>query len=217
MTETQTATTAEGDEGEGLNWLEMIAALLLGVAGVLTAYAAYNGALAGGDALKGYTQSSKTTADANGFYNDYAATYNADQALFVQYQLLVEAGNQDTADVLKDNLFSDALTVATDAWLAIPAGEGPATPLDTEEYRIEAFDTAEALTAQADAEFAEAAKIDDQGDNFDLASVYLAVALFFAGIATLFKVRKIQMVMLVFAAIMLVPGLIAIAKGKGWS
>lgn len=122
MTETQTAPEAEG---EGLNWLEMIAALLLGVAGILTAYAAYNGALAGGDALKGYTQSSKTTSDANGFYSDYMSTYNADQALFVQYQLQVEAGNQDTADVLKDNLFSEALTVATDAWLAIDRNPHP--------------------------------------------------------------------------------------------
>lgn len=214
MTETQTAPEADG---EGLNWLEMIAALMLGIAGILTAYAAYNGALAGGDALKGYTQSAKTTSDANGFYSDYMSTYNADQALFVQYQLQVEAGNQDTADVLKDALFSDALTVATDAWLAIPQGEGPPTPLDTDEYKIQAYDDYQTYAAQADAEFDEAAKIDDQGDNFDLASVYLAVALFFAGIATLFKVRNIQIAMLVFAILMVGPGLWFIAKGKGWS
>jgi len=214
MTETQTAPEAEG---EGLNWLEMIAALLLGVAGILTAYAAYNGALAGGDALKGYTQSSRTNSDANGYYNDYASIYNGDQALFTQYQLLVEAGNQDTADVLKDNLFRPELAAATDAWLEIPEGEGPLTPLDTDAYTVEQLDTADALAAQAQIEFEEAALIDDQGDNFDLASVYLAVALFFAGIATLFKVRNIQIAMLVFAILMVGPGLWFIAKGKGWS
>ena len=214
MTETQTAPEADG---EGLNWLEMVAALLLGVAGILTAYAAYNGALAGGDALKGYTQSSKTTADSNGYYNEGDATYNGDQSLFVEYQLLVEEGNLDTAEVLKDNLFSDMLNEATDAWLALPQGEGPPTPLDMPEYQIPSYEQGDALSDQADAEFAEAAKIDDQGDNFDLASVYLAVALFFSGIATLFKVRKIQIAMLIFAGLMLIPGLLAIAKGKGWS
>jgi hypothetical protein len=193
-----------------------MAALLLGIAGILTAYAAYNGALAGGDALKGYTQSSMTTADANGFYNDYAQTYAADQQLFLQYQLLVERGENDTAEVIKNTLFSDVLNTATDAWLAIPEGEGPATPLDTDEYVIEAFDTAETLTADADAQFTEAQQIDDQGDNFDLAAVFLAVSLFFAGIAALFKQRQVQYVMLVGSALLLAPGLQAIAKGKGW-
>lgn len=203
-------------ESDGMNWVELVAALLLGIAGVLTAYAAYNGALAGGDALKGYTQSSRTTADANGFYTDYSQTYNADQALFLQYQLLVEQGNQDTADVIKDNLFSQELIVATDAWLAFPEGEGPATPLDTDEYVIEALTSAQDLTAQADLEFDEAQKIDDQGDNFDLAAVFLAVSLFFAGIAALFKVRRIQLAMLAGSALLLLPGLQAIGKGKGW-
>lgn len=198
--------------------IELIAALLLGVAGILTAYAAYNGALAGGDALKGYTQSSRTTADANGFYNDYSQTYSADQQLFLQYQLLVQKGDEETADVVKSIMFSDALTVATDAWLEIPQDDpnGPATPLDMDEYKIEALDEAQALTQQADDEFVEAQKIDDQGDNFDLAAVYLAVALFFAGIAALFKVRKLQIAMLIASGLIILPGLHAIAKGKGW-
>ncbi len=203
-------------EDEGTNWIEVAAAILLGVAGVLTAYAAYNGALAGGDALKGYTQSSRTTAEAEGFYADYTATVNADQALFLDYQILVQQGDTDTAEVIKDNLFSEALTVATDAWLEIPEGEGPATPLDADEYVIESFDVYQELSAQAEAEFAEAADIDDQGDNFDLATVYLAVSLFFAGIAALFKVQGVRIVLLGVSAALLVPGLIAIANGKGW-
>lgn len=214
MTDIETAPVAEESSFE---WLELVAALLLGIAGLLTAYAAYYGSLAGGDALQGYTKSSRTTADANGFYTDYGQTYAADQALFTQYQVLVQRGDQDTADVLKDNLFSPELVTATDAWLAIPEGEGPPTPLDTDQYQIESLTSAQALTEQADAEFAEAAKIDDQGDNFDLASVYLAVALFFAGIATLFKVRKIQKGLLVGAFLLLFPGIWAIAKGKGWA
>lgn len=214
MTDTTSTTTVAPDDG--MNWIELTAAILLGIAGVLTAYAAYNGALAGGDALKGYTQSSRTTADANGFYNDYSQTYNADQALFLQYQLLVEKDDQATADVIKDTMFSAELTVATDAWLLLPEGEGAATPLDTDEYVVPSLDSAQELTDRADAEFVGAQTIDDQGDNFDLAAVFLAVSLFFAGIAALFKVRKIQIAMLIGSALLLIPGLQAIGKGKGW-
>ena len=143
--------TDDGDRGSW--WVELVAGVLLGIAAILTAYAAYNGALAGGDALKGYTESQRLTADANLFYDNYSQTYNADQALFLQYQVLVEQGDQATAEVIKDNLFSEALIVATDAWLALPEGEGPATPLDTDEYVIESLDTAEQLTADADLAF----------------------------------------------------------------
>ena len=205
------------DTGGGMNLIELTAALLLGVAAILTAYAAYNGALAGGEALKGFTQSSRTTADANGFYNDYSQTYSADQAIFLQYQILIEHGDNDTAAVVKDNLFSEPLTIATDAWNEIPQeADGPATPLDMDEYIVEAFTTATDLTNQADAEFDAAQAIGDKGDNFDLAAVYLAVSLFFAGIAALFKVRRIQVAMLTGSTLLLIPGVLAISRGKGW-
>jgi len=61
---------------------------------------------------------------------------------------------------------------------------------------IASFDNANALFAQAEQEFADAQQVDDQGDKFDLASVFLAVSLFFAGIAALFEVCRIRIAML---------------------
>lgn len=215
---TTSSDSPEATESEGWNWVELTAAILLGIAGILTAFAAYKGSLADGNALQGYTKSSRTTADANGFYNDYSSTYNADKAMFTQYQLQVELGNQDVADVIKANMFSVELEAATDEWLQIPADTdgAPATPLDSDSYKVEALDQATALYDQAEAEFAEASKIDDQGDNFDLAGVFFAISLFFAGIAALFKVRSLQVAMLVGSVLMLLPGLWAIGQGQGW-
>lgn len=211
------AAEADSESESGHHWIEIAAAALLGIAAVLTAYAAYNGALAGGDALKGYTQSSMTTADANGFYNDYAQTYAADQALFLQYRLLQLKGDDESADEIRSIMFSDELNVATEAWLAQPQDDNAmATPLDMPDYKVQALTDAEEMTTQADAEFAEAQKIDDMGDKFDLAAVFLAVSLFFAGMAALFKVRRLQFTMLGLGALMLLPGLYAIAQGKGW-
>ncbi len=75
------------------------------------------------------------------------------------------------------------------------------TPLEVDEYVIEAFTTANDLFEQADAQFTDAQKTDDRGDNFDLAAVFLAVSLFFAGIAALFMARKIQVAMLIGSAL----------------
>jgi hypothetical protein len=217
-TTVETGSSTSPAESEGWNWVELTAAILLGIAGIFTAFAAYKGSLADGNALQGYTKSSKTTAEANGSYNDYSSTYNADKALFTQYQLQVELGNQDIADVIKANMFSVELEAATDEWLQIPEDTdgAPATPLDSDFYKIEALDDATALYEQAEAEFDEAAQIDDQGDFFDLAGVFFAISLFFAGIAALFKVRSLQIAMLAGSVLMLLPGLWAIGQGQGW-
>lgn len=212
---TAATTPADPDASDGGHWVEITAAILLGLAGILTAFAAYNGALAGGDALKGYTESSRLNNDANSEYIDYAQTYAADQQVFLQYQILVEQGQQDVADVVKSDVMSAELEAATDAWLAVPQGEGPLTPQGMDEYATPAYDRYVELNDQATASFDEAQRIDDQGDKFDLAAVYLAVSLFFAGIAALFKVRKVQLAMLAASVVVIVPGLIAIAQGKG--
>ena len=206
---------AEEDTSEDRR-IELVAAIILGVAGILTAFAAYNAALTDGDALKGYTASARTTADANGYFNEAFATYTSDQSLFLEYQVLVEQGDTATALVIRDRLFSPELEAATAAWIEIPVGspDEPPTPLQTEEYVIPAQDEAIALTEQAADEFTEAQAFDDAGDKFELAAVFLAVSLFLAGIGSLFKSRTLQIAILAMAVVVMVPGVIAIIQGK---
>ena len=206
---------AEEDTSEDRR-IELVAAIILGVAGILTAFAAYNAALTDGDALKGYTASARTTADANGYFNEAFATYTSDQSLFLEYQVLVEQGDTATALVIRDRLFSPELEAATAAWIEIPVGspDEPPTPLQTEEYEIPAQTEAIALTEQAADEFSEAQAFDDAGDKFELAAVFLAVSLFLAGIGSLFKSRTLQIAILAMAVVVMVPGVIAIIQGK---
>lgn len=206
---------AEEDTSEDRR-IELVAAIILGVAGILTAFAAYNAALTDGDALKGYTASARTTADANGYFNEAFATYTSDQSLFLEYQVLVEQGDTATALVIRDRLFSPELEAATAAWIEIPVGspDEPPTPLQTAEYVIPAQDEAIALTEQAADEFSEAQSFDDAGDKFELAAVFLAVSLFLAGIGSLFRARSLQIAILAMAVVVMVPGVIAIIQGK---
>ena len=195
---------------------ELVAAIILGVAGILTAFAAYKAALTDGDALKGYTESATTTADANGFFNEAFATFTSDKALFFEYQLLVEEDNAELAQLFRERFFSPELEAGTAAWEVIPVGapDEPATPLDTEEYVIAAQVEANRLTDVAADKFEQAQEADDAGDKFELAAVFLSVALFLAGIGTLFKSPGIRMAVLVMSMVALVPGIYAIIQGQ---
>jgi len=210
------ADAPEDDKGDrGL--IELIAAILLGLAGLLTGYAAYYGSLADGDSLEGYTSSQRTTADANGDYSDYSQTYVADQQLFLQYKIKLDEGNVEIADDIRQNLFSAPLETATLAWENQADDENArATPLDRDEYVVQSFLDYQEKYARAEQEFADAKHINELGDNYGLAQVFLAIALFAAGIAALFKIRKLSISLLIGSAVLILPGLWAIGKGKGW-
>lgn len=200
-------------EREGHDWVEILCAALLGIAGALTAFSAYKAALTDGDALKGYTESSQSTAEAEGYYQDYAQTWNADKQLFLQYVLTAQE-NPDTALGIRELFFDENLEAATVAWEAIPTDESPPTALDVDEYQTPSLDEYEALVAQAETQFDEAAKADNAGDKFEQASVFLAVSLFLAGIASLFKIPAVRWGALVLAAVSVVPGVMSMLDGQ---
>lgn len=60
---------------------------------------------------------------------------------------------------------------------------------DDESYFTGMFEEADKLFKDADAKFAEGRTANDNGDGFDLAGVFYTVALFFGGIALVFKTR----------------------------
>jgi len=181
--------------------VELLAAVLLGLAGALTAFSAYKAALTDGDALAGYTESSKATSDANAFYDDYSQTYFADKQMFLQYNLLA-IEDPTTAVEIRELYFSEELETATQVWEEIPVEESPPTPLDMDEYQVASFDDYEATTADA------------AGDKFELANVFFAVALFMAGVAALFRKHPVRYFALGLSVISMVPGVLAMIDGQ---
>lgn len=196
--------------------IELVAAILLGIAGLLTAYAAYYGGLAGGDAIKGYSEATISRNEANGYYADYSQKVAQDTNIFLQYAVAAQAGNDASAQFIRERLFSPELETAYVAWEQLDGENDVPTPLDTPEYVAPDFANYQTNFDLSQKQFDDAAATDDQGDNMDLASIFLAVALFFAGIAALFKGRRMSIALLCGSALVIIPGCWAIAKGKGW-
>jgi hypothetical protein len=187
------AAAAENEERTGRR-MELAAAVLLGLAAIATAWSAYWSATFGGDAIAGYSQANTLTSQAADVYGDATGQFNYDRTLFLQYAGLVLDGNADGAEAMRANFFSDNLE-QTVAWYDV-SGEDVTDPFDDDAgspYVLEEWAEGNDLSDRADRVYQQAVADDDQGGKFDLATVFLALSLFFGGIATVFRRRLPQL------------------------
>jgi hypothetical protein len=181
--------------------LEILAAILLGLAAVATAWSAYWSAIYGGNAIEGYAVSNTLTSQAADVYGDGTGQYNYDRTLFLQYAELRITGDEESADALRESFFSDSLAETVD-WYDT-TGDDVTDPFDTDAgspYALAEWAAGNELSEQADQAYQDAVAADDKGDRFDLSTVFLALALFFGGIATVFQRRLPQVSTLVVGA-----------------
>lgn len=197
-----TPAPAENDGGGGLS---LVAAILLGIAATLTALAAYNAALKDGEALEGYTTSNAALSESNYWYAQGNQTYAGDQQLFVAYATAVQEGQVDLSDYLL-TLMRPEMAAAVEWWLEDPDAVTPFDESETNPYVIAEFAEGEAEGVRSQEAFAEGRTADEVGDEFELATVLLALTLFFGGIATLFRRRAISVGLLVVATLTMLAG-----------
>lgn len=206
MAETFTETPAE----RTTDALQIVAAILLGIAATLTAVAAFNAALKDGEALQSYTESTRQLSDANFFWSAGRGVEDGDLALFVEFAAASQE-DEDLAGYFYD-LMRPEMQEAVDWWAE---NEDAIDPFDTEAgspYYVEEYDEAAALEEQAQATFEDGASKDDNGDQFELAAVFFALTLFFGGIATLFANRRVTVALLSAAGVTIVIGFITLAR-----
>ncbi len=67
---------------------------------------------------------------------------------------------------------------------------------------IRFYDEAEKLVAEGDAQFDQANAKDGEGDSYTLATVILAISLFFGGVASVTRSHIISVAMTVFAGVL---------------
>ncbi|MGY1814601.1 DUF4337 family protein [Blastococcus sp. SYSU D00820] len=202
---------AEEQEERHGRRMELVAAVLLGLAAVATAWSAYWSAIYGGNAIQGYAQANTLTSQAADIYGDATGQFNYDRTLFLQYAQALIAGQPQVADALRDNYFSENLE-ETVQWYDT-TGDEVTDPFDADAgspYALPEWAEGNELSEQADATYQQAVADDDQGDKFDLSTVFLALSLFFGGIATVFRRRLPQYATLTVGGAGLVIGVGAV-------
>jgi hypothetical protein len=166
--------------------IELLSTVLLAVAAVATAWSTYQSTRWRGEQA---VDTSKATASR--IRSSEAATRagqltQIDIATFVQWTNAHVAGDRELAAFYRRR-FRPEFRAAFDAWLAtrpFTNPSAPLTPFAMPQYKVSEAARSAELNVQAGAHSNDAEAANQRADNYVLAVVLLAAALFFAGIST---------------------------------
>jgi len=183
--------------------IESIASIVLAVAVVLTAWAAFQAGKWGGEqsiqfSVAGASRTESARADTRGgqlaqidvsMFTDFVGAYfeDVESGDIEPYDGTAFASTPNTFSAFLYLRFRDEFRPAMDAWLATDPGgnpDAPATPFGMAEYQVAEFAEAERLVAVADQAAVDARAANQTGDNYVLTAVLFAAVLFFSGIAS---------------------------------
>jgi hypothetical protein len=166
--------------------LEIVSTVLLALATVATAWAAYQARQWTGEQSQGYSKATAARIAVNRVSAVANRQVQIDVATFIQWVDAREQNRDKLADFYRAR-FRDEFKPAFVAWLATKPLTNPAappTPFAMPVYRLKASGQADRLELRAAAESDHAKDSNQRADNYMLAVVLFASALFFAGIST---------------------------------
>lgn len=211
--------------------IESIASIVLAVAVVLTAWAAFQAGKWGGEqsiqfSVAGASRTESTRADTRGgqlaqidvsMFTDFVTAYIDDIATgaIQPPNGTLFTPTPGTLSGFLYNRFREEFRPAMDAWLATdPEGnpESPRTPFDMAEYQVAEFAEAQRLVEIADQAAIDARAANQNGDNYVLTAVLFATVLFFSGIASKLENRWNRHFVNIVGIIGVVAGMIILIK-----
>ena len=192
---------------------ELAATLLLAVAAVATAWAAYQSARWHGEQARAQSASIAARVESTRAASVANRQGQVDVALFTQW-VDAYAREEDELAAFYRKRFRPEFVPAFDAWIATRPRKNPDAPLSPfamPEYKLAATTMADQLEAKAAAASVKAGTDIQRADNYSLAVVLFAASLFFAGVSTRLHDRTPRTIVLGLGYTMFLASLIWIA------
>jgi hypothetical protein len=190
--------------------LELSAVALLSLTVLATAWSGYQASLWSGEQSQHYAQASATRIKSQQA-STHAGQSRIDDLLYFNGWLDAhQAGNEGLAKIYQRR-FRPAFVPAFDAWIAQHPFTNPDAapgPLYMPQYRLADVARANVLSNEADDLYQEGTDAKGHDDDYILSTVFFAAVLFFAGISLRVDWRRLRIAVLVFAAAMLLGGLL---------
>jgi hypothetical protein len=182
--------------------LELLTVILLGLAAMATAWAAFQASAFDGKVVEGFTDANLTLSDANAYYSEGDQTYIGDQMLFLEYERALNEEDEEYALFIKDSLMRDELIAAIDWWEQPENFDAYYSPFVEENptYIISSYSEAEALVENTDISYDDAKDAAGNGDTYNLIAVLLAAALFALGIAGSIRALPVRLALILGGA-----------------
>lgn len=166
-------------------WVEGLSVLLLAIASMTAAWCGYQATLWGGEQSAHYAEAGARRVESARASGLATQMTQVDVAVLIQWIDAYQAGNQELA-AFYESRFSDVLRPAFDAWMALDPfnnPDAPNAPFGMAEYQQPGLVLADELEAEASALFEQGQTDNETGDNYVLATVFLATALFFLAVS----------------------------------
>ena len=178
--------------------IDTIAAVLLALAAVATAWSSYQASRWTGEQAKAFASASAARVESTRASSLANTQTTVDVAVFTQWVDAELRGEQELADFYEQR-FRAEFQPAFQAWLATAPFDDPAappSPFAMDEYRLAATEEADQLEATAEASAEEARTNVQRATNYVLGVVLFATSLFFAGISTKLNSTRLRGVIL---------------------
>ncbi|CAN5815700.1 hypothetical protein BH23CHL8_BH23CHL8_03060 [soil metagenome] len=190
--------------------LDVVAAVILALATILTTWSAYQSTRWSGIQSDLDSEASAMRLVAAQATSLFAAGVQIDVAMWLTWLDHATAGDEAGAAHVEAR-FREEFEPAFKAWQGLDGGDviPPDTPFDLEEYVLEDEATVLALNDQAEEVTAQARRANRTSDDFVLVTVIMAGVLFFAGVGTKFGSPGVRIGMLVMAGLLFAAGLLS--------
>lgn len=190
-------------------WLEIIAAIILALASLLTAWSSYQAAQwsrAQGTTSNG---SVRTLVESTQFVTLAGQDAVVDVITFTNWLEAVSTENQELADFYRAR-FRTEFQPAFEAWLALEPLKNPDAP--SSPFAMAEYDPANRQAAVAKQEEAavlqqEARAAAENAESYVRNTLYFASALFFIGMSRMFSSSRVRLALEVLAGILLLIGI----------
>ena len=174
--------------------VEIVAAFLLAIATVATAWSGYQSARWSGVQANSYSSSNAARVESTRASTRAGQQTQVDIALFTQWIDAFASDQTELADFYRDR-FRAEFVPAFEAWIATEPRtnpDAPKSPFELPEYALAEQEKADRLAAEAEDFGRRAREANQRSDNYVLAVVLFASVLFFAGISTKFVSRRVK-------------------------
>lgn len=205
-------TQHDGNRGL-LRHTDVVAAILLAIATVATAWCAYQATRWSGVQATSFAEASSDRIESNREFNFAVQLQSIDIELATLWLEAYRADDTESMEFYETSLMRPGLMQHLDEWAASEApsdGEGAAHPLVNEEYTDALVAESEQLRSEAETKFQEAKDASQTGDQYVLGTVIFATVMFFAGISNKFESVRIQAGLVSIGILMLVVGAVHI-------
>jgi hypothetical protein len=189
-------------------WVEVIAAAVLALATIASAWSAYQATRWGGVQAAAFAEAGATRAESVRASDLADAELTIDVEYFAIWLDGSATGNETLQRRVEDS-FRPEFARAFEAWQTTDPfinPDAPHNPFEMDEYRIAAADEAEELRAEAEASAGVALDANQTGDNYVLTTVLFASVLFFAGISTKFADRRTKVILVGLGLVAFIGG-----------